>query len=40
MILPPGGFLSLGFLLLFFNWFQQIMERRKAAALETLEKVV
>jgi electron transport complex protein RnfE len=26
MILPPGGFLALGFLLLFFNWFT---ERRK-----------
>lgn len=23
MILPPGGFLALGFLLLFFNWFVQ-----------------
>ncbi len=27
MILPPGGFFALGFLLLFFNWYQ---ERRKA----------
>ncbi len=26
MILPPGGFLALGFLLMFFNWFTQ---RRK-----------
>ncbi|HJM08277.1 MAG: electron transport complex subunit E [SAR324 cluster bacterium] len=39
MILPPGGFLSLGFLLLFFNWIQQRAEKRKAAASETLEKV-
>jgi electron transport complex protein RnfE len=23
MILPPGGFLTLGVILLFFNWFQQ-----------------
>ena len=23
MILPPGGFLMLGFILLFFNWLQQ-----------------
>jgi electron transport complex protein RnfE len=23
MILPPGGFFALGFLLLFFNWFQE-----------------
>jgi electron transport complex protein RnfE len=27
MILPPGGFFALGFLLLFFNWY---IERRKA----------
>ncbi len=28
MILPPGGFLSLGFLLLFFNWIKQAYARR------------
>ena len=27
MILPPGGFLVLGLLLLFFNWFQQKKEQ-------------
>ncbi len=30
MVLPPGGFLTLGILLLFFNWLQQ---RKKQAAL-------
>jgi electron transport complex protein RnfE len=29
MILPPGGFFALGFLLLFFNWY---IEKRKARA--------
>jgi len=28
MILPPGGFLALGFLLLFFNWFAQRRKER------------
>ena len=28
MILPPGGFFSLGFLLLFFNWLKQVREKR------------
>ena len=23
MVLPPGGFLMLGFILLFFNWLQE-----------------
>jgi electron transport complex protein RnfE len=32
MLLPPGGFLSLGFLLLFFNWLKQTRDRRRAAA--------
>jgi electron transport complex protein RnfE len=35
MILPPGGFLTLGLILLFFNWFavrkQQFMEKVAAA---------
>ena len=31
MILPPGGFLVLGFLLLFFNWFGQWKKRRTAS---------
>ncbi len=31
MILPPGGFFALGFLLLFFNWFTQWKKRRKEA---------
>ncbi len=29
MILPPGGFLTLGLLLLFFNWLKTIKEKRK-----------
>jgi electron transport complex protein RnfE len=32
MILPPGGFLVLGFLLLFFNW---VSEQRKRKSLKT-----
>jgi electron transport complex protein RnfE len=36
MILPPGGFLTLGLILLFFNWFtvrrQQFLEKVAAAA--------
>ena len=31
MILPPGGFLTLGLILLFFNW---ITEKRKQAQIE------
>jgi electron transport complex protein RnfE len=31
MILPPGGFLVLGFLLLFFNWYSQWKKRRSVA---------
>lgn len=31
MILPPGGFFALGFLLLFFNWFTQRKKKRKEA---------
>lgn len=31
MILPPGGFLALGFLLLFFNWMTERRKRRKSA---------
>jgi electron transport complex protein RnfE len=27
MILPPGGFLTLGLLLLFFNWLKERRER-------------
>lgn len=34
MILPPGGFLTLGLLLLFFNWFT---ERRRAFLLKVAE---
>lgn len=34
MILPPGGFFALGFLLLFFNWFTQ-WRKKKKAQLET-----
>lgn len=30
MILPPGGFLSLGLILLFFNWVKERRERRAA----------
>lgn len=30
MILPPGGFFALGFLLLFFNWYQQNKKKRLA----------
>lgn len=37
MILPPGGFLVLGFLLLFFNWLTQYRSRRKEMA-NTLNK--
>ena len=32
MILPPGGFFTLGFLLLFFNWRKQRKERLKGTA--------
>ena len=32
MVLPPGGFLMLGFILLFFNWVQQRKRSRSAAA--------
>ncbi|MCP4700802.1 MAG: electron transport complex subunit E [Gammaproteobacteria bacterium] len=35
MILPPGGFLTLGLILLFFNWMQ---ERRNSAALAAAAK--
>lgn len=28
MILPPGGFFTLGFLLLFFNWLQKVRRQR------------
>jgi electron transport complex protein RnfE len=31
MILPPGGFLMLGFLLLGFNWYKQRQKKMKAA---------
>ncbi len=31
MILPPGGFFTLGFLLLFFNWLEKRKERLKEA---------
>ncbi|MEZ4962033.1 MAG: electron transport complex subunit RsxE [Saprospiraceae bacterium] len=31
MVLPPGGFFTLGFLLLFFNWKKQRKERVKAS---------
>ncbi len=30
MILPPGGFLTLGVILLFFNWFKEWKERTRA----------
>lgn len=30
MILPPGGFLTLGFMLLFFNWMQQRKKQQTA----------
>ena len=29
MILPPGGFFTLGFLLLYFNWYTERRKRRK-----------
>jgi electron transport complex protein RnfE len=35
MLLPPGGFLSLGFLLLFFNWLKIARDKRRAAAART-----
>ena len=31
MILPPGGFFTLGFLLLFFNWLKRRKEQAKEA---------
>ena len=34
MILPPGGFLTLGFVLLFFNWLEK--RRKERAALSEL----
>jgi electron transport complex protein RnfE len=30
MKMPPGGFLTLGFLLVFFAWIRQVRERRRA----------
>lgn len=38
MILPPGGFFTLGFLLLFFNWFKA--RRQKRAAVGTMPKLL
>lgn len=35
MILPPGGFLTLGFMLLFFNWLEQRRKRQLAALSST-----
>ena len=35
MVLPPGGFLMLGCILLFFNWVQQRGAARPRAARET-----
>jgi len=32
MVLPPGGFLTLGFLLLGLSWWQRRRRRRKGAA--------
>lgn len=40
MILPPGGFIMLGLLLLFFNWIKQLRDRAEAeldASLESKE---
>ncbi len=34
MILPPGGFFTLGFLLLFFNWLQERKKRKEEQVLE------
>jgi len=36
MILPPGGFITLGFMLLFFNWFEEKKKKLdvQAAAIE------
>ncbi len=31
MILPPGGFFALGFLLLFFNWYTEKKKNKKSA---------
>ena len=30
MILPPGGFIMLGLLLLFFNWVKNVREKAEA----------
>jgi electron transport complex protein RnfE len=40
MILPPGGFFTLGFLLLFFAWYEERKIKRKAHrnSIETTEK--
>lgn len=38
MILPPGGFFALGFLLLFFNWFTKWRKHRQTAGM-TYESV-
>ncbi|MFQ5335495.1 MAG: Rnf-Nqr domain containing protein, partial [Flavobacteriales bacterium] len=35
MILPPGGFLTLGFLLLFFNWLKSVKEKRKTQMIKS-----
>ena len=35
MILPPGGFLTLGLLLLFFSWIQERKEKLAAQLAET-----
>ncbi|MBD80984.1 MAG: electron transport complex subunit RsxE [Crocinitomicaceae bacterium] len=34
MILPPGGFFALGFLLLFFNWYEARKKKRQDALTE------
>lgn len=36
MVLPPGGFLTLGFLLLGLNWWQQ-RQKRRAVAIDSTE---
>ena len=38
MVLPPGGFLSLGALLMFFGWVQDRRQRRVRAAAEDAEQ--
>ena len=40
MILPPGGFFSLGFLLLYFNWYAERRKKRKQKSNKPIDEPV